>query len=82
LKAMNRKEAMHALFTTKSPFERTLTREKGGKARFNYELCNAEGVVLQGCDKLESLLKNVSEKRHCSIVRTKDGVTVYPTEQT
>ncbi len=59
-----------------SPFERTLTREKSGHSRFNYELRTTAGAVLQGCDKLDSLLRHLDEKVACVVVRTSDGVTV------
>lgn len=76
---LDRKESIDALFMTKSPFERPLTRHKGGRARFSYEL-HINGTLLQGGDDLNVLLKNVSEKLGAIITRTRDSVIVYPTD--
>ncbi len=59
-----------------SPFERTLTRSNSGHSRFNYELRTTAGAVLQGCDRLDSLLRHLDEKRNVIVVRTRDEVVV------
>jgi hypothetical protein len=54
----------------------TLTRHAGGTALHNYEIHSATGGVLQGCDKLEPLLKHLDQKVGAVVVRTVDGTVV------